>query len=181
MANMTLGLDEATIVIQIRNRTYNLTASTQELSIPGTPNVPKNLRFRYRDTYESAIDVGTLRQVLEEVQGLLNVPASTPPAVTSFVEQWGTVKTKLNEAPIIGNALATVLDTNVRIFEIEVDLTRKVETNGTKTYKGKFRLGLMFTPDPASRPRLFNIQVLAFGGVLSVELEGDANNLGFTW
>jgi hypothetical protein len=181
MANMTLGLDEATIVIQIRNRTYNLTASTQELSIPGTPNIPKSLRFRYKDTYENAIDVGTLRQVLEEVQGLLNVPASQPPAITAFVDQWDSVKSTLSGAPIIGNALATVLDTSVRIFEIELDLTRKVESNGKKTYKGKFRLGLLFTPDPASRPRLFNIQVLAFGGVLSVELEGDANNLGFSW
>src|SRR5262245_8794509 len=112
MANMKLGVDAATIVIQIRNRTYTLTADTQEISIPGTPEAPKNLRFRYKDTYENAIDVGTINQLLEELQSLLSVPPPSPPApqpppITPFLQQWEGVKATLSGAPILGSALAS--------------------------------------------------------------------------
>ncbi len=176
MANMTLGLDGATIVIQIRNRSYTLTAPNQEITFGVTPGIPRHLRFRYQDTYENAIDVGTVNQVMEELQSLI---ATVPLAAgQSFLEQWNKVQVTLSGAPILGSAITTVINTDVRITEMELELTRTTVTNpDSDTYKGKLGLGLMFTPDPAQRPRIFNIQVLAFGAVVHVELEGNANDL----
>jgi hypothetical protein len=176
MANMTLGLDGATIVIQIRNRSYTLTAPNQEITFGATPGIPRHLRFRYQDTYENAIDVGTIDQLMEEVQALI---ATSPLAAgQSFLDQWNRVQVTLSGAPILGSAITTVINTDVRIVEMELELTRTtVASPASDTYKGKLGLGVMFTPDPAHRPRIFNIQVLAFGAVMHVELEGNASDL----
>jgi hypothetical protein len=176
MPNMTLGLDGATIVIQIRNRSYTLTAPNQEITFGTTPGIPKHLRFRYQDSYENAIDVGTINQVMDELQSLI---ATVPLAAgQSFLEQWNKVQVTLSSAPILGSAITTVINTDVRIVEMELELTRTTSTTpASDTYKGKLGIGVMFTPDPAHRPKIFNIQVLAFGAALHVELEGNASDL----
>lgn len=176
MANMTISPDGVTIVIQIQNHSYTLTASMDKISLSGMPpEVPKHLHFHYKDTYENAIDIGTMHQVMEEVQALLDV-TGLPSDVKPFVDQWTEIQTKLRGAPILGEAIVTVENTNVRITEIELKLTK---VNGK--YTGRLGLGLIFTPDPAHRPKIFNIQVLAFGAVLHVELEGNVSDLKFNW
>lgn len=184
MPTMNLGLDGASIAIKIRNRrnntdkTYVLTAPHQGISTAGSP--PRDLgpiKFLYKEAFEDAIDMGTLSDFMEEFQGL--VTSVTPPAGQKFIDQWHGIQQQLANAPILGNAITTMGDTDVRIVQIELELTRQADPdppdpqNPPPVYKGRFALGLMFAPDVNSRPRLFNIEIVSFGAVVSVELEGN--------
>lgn len=188
MATMTLGVEGASLVLQIRNKNYILTASDLKISTGGSlPRELKPIKFKYQEPFDTAIDIGTLEDVLKEIQTLLTTPPPLPPApqpppIQPFLTQWNSIAQQLKDAPVLGGAITTVTQTNVRIVEIGLELTKQPDppntTNPPATYKGKFSLGLTFAPNAEHPPRLFNIQVVAFGAVLSVELEGTIGNLG---
>ncbi|MBD0372997.1 MAG: hypothetical protein ICV60_19295 [Pyrinomonadaceae bacterium] len=181
---LKLGLDGASVAIKIRNKTYNLTAPILKVS-PGGSFQPGDLTlipFRYKEDFDDAIDMGTPAELLDELyiqfvpQQLRQAPT---PQVKRFFEQWQSIAQALKEAPILGSAINTFIKTNVRIVEIVLELSKQPDPPPTNppstpapTYNGKFRFGLMFRPDPGARPRVFNIEIVAFGAVLWLELEG---------
>lgn len=178
MANMTLGLDAATLVIMIGGKTFTLTGGNADLSLPDAlpaPELPRHLRFQYKDTYENAIAVGTLGQLLQEVETMLQNPSSPTPVVP-LVVQWTEIENKLKSAPILSSAATVVESTDVRIFEIGIELTK--ENKDATAFTGQFRLGLVFTPAAGARPKLFNVQFVSFGAVLTLQLEGVVSDLG---
>ena len=183
MANtITLGLDGATIILKIGTKTYILTAPYQELTFGADPAATQRVHFRFKETYENAVDFGTINQLLTEVEALV---FSTPlAAADGLTAKWTAVQTTLQNAPILGSAVQTVVNTNVRILEIEFDVKKTTTYNGgvaqTSEFEGSLRLGVMFTPQAANRPRFFNVEVIAFGGVLAVKFSGTANG-AFPW
>lgn len=187
MAELTLSLDGATIALTIRDHTYILVAPRGELSLPpprlGTdpppaPKLPERIRFQYKESPEQpGIDVGTPEQILEEIEALLGPVLGSGQAGT-LLQQWAQKKIELENVPVLGGAIRTVGRTSVRITEITIELTKPA--NGD-TFTGKFRLGLMFTPNPSARPTLFNVQVAGFGAVVGVGLSGTTTQLGSFW
>jgi hypothetical protein len=183
MPTIGLGVDGASIVLRIREKNYTLTSPDVKVSTDGSP--PRELptiHFKYKEPFDAAIDIGTMEDVLYDMQDLLSSaplpPAGTPriPSADSLVKKWEDAANKLKDAPILGGALTNVLKTNVRIVEIGLDLTKKPDPD--TTYEAKFRLGLTFAPHADHRPRLFNVEVVSFGAVLVLELEGPIGNLG---
>lgn len=186
MAGLTLSLDGATIALKIRDHTYILVAPRGELTLPpprlGTdstpPKLPEHVKFQYKESPEQpGIDVGTPEEILEEIKTLLGPVLGSGQSGT-LLEQWAQKKVELENVPVLGGAIKTVERTNVRITEIAIELTKPA--NGD-TFTGKFRLGLMFTPNPSARPTLFNVQVAGFGAVVGIGLSGTTAQLGSFW
>ena len=177
MPDLTLRLDGAAVVLNIRGRAFTLTAPRSEFTTAGSgsgpnPNRGGRIRLEYHESYEDAVDLGTPEDVLREVESLLNsVPASPP-----LADRWASVRTELRQVPILNQVAQDVLSTNVRITDIAIELTKVA---GQDRFSGSFTLGLMFTP--TTRPRLFRAELVAFGGVVTIALEGSVSELGFTW
>lgn len=198
MANtITLGLDGATIILKIGTKTYPLTAPYQELSFGTNPGATQHVHFRFKEDAENAVNFGTIDYLLNEVQTLI-FSAQQLPGAQSLLAQWqGTpaangvaavvgVIESLKTAPILGSAVQTVINTEVKIVEIEFDVTKTTHyPNGSTTpadsdFEGTMRLGVVFTPQAGNRPRFFNVEVMAFGGVLVVKFKGTVNG-AFPW
>jgi len=179
-----LTLNGANLVIKIGTKTYTLTAPESVINFSGDPAAEQRARFYFKADFEDAVDFGTMDDLMNQVQSIL-VSAPLPAGAESLVARWTTVQTTLQNAPVLGSALATAGATNIRIVEIGFDVKKKTTYSGTNPVKSDFsgtmKLGVVFTPASNARPRFFNIEVVAFGATVTVGFSGSINDVAFPW
>lgn len=137
MATFTFdGLISATV--SVRGKTYELEGDSS------TANSSR-MRLRYHKPFDDAFIVGTMAELLTEIEtnntlqlhGKLNVA------------EWNRLKTQALALPGLGQIFQAVLETELRITDIELDLEAPAATS-TTIGKGKIELGIAFDCRPAA-------------------------------
>lgn len=124
--------------VSVRGKTYVLEGDSS------TANSSR-MRLRYHKPFDDAFIVGTMAELLTEIetnntlqlQGKLNIA------------EWNRLKTQALALPGLGQIFQAVLDTELRITDIELDLEAPAATS-TTIGKGKIELGVAFDCRPAA-------------------------------
>jgi len=127
-----------TATLRIRDETYVLEGDSSSAN-------SSRMRLRYHKPFDDAFIVGTMAQLLAEIetnntlqlQGKLNTA------------KWNELKQQALALPGLGQIFQLVLDTELRITDIELDLEAPSGPSAT-VGKGKVELGVAFDARPAA-------------------------------
>jgi hypothetical protein len=187
MPRLDLALTGATIVLSVRGQPFTLTAPTAHISFDpattsGTPatggaSSPNDgIHFKYEETFEKSVSLGTPEEVLVSIEQMLKeVPSFVPAAGESLVQQWAQVRTKLDSVPVLNKVSDAVLSTQVRLTRFEIGFVPVILSDQWTVY---FTLGLMFVPEPGTLPVLFGTSLTRFGVVFTIAGSAPASELG---
>ncbi|MBX3605531.1 MAG: hypothetical protein KF788_09670 [Piscinibacter sp.] len=188
MPSLTLGLEGVTIVLSIRGQPFTLTAPTARITAsPGTggggssggsssPSFDGNIYFKYEKPFEESLDLGTPGEVLAAIEEL-TAQLPTLPGSVSLAQQWTAITQRLQNVPVLDQAVDILLSTQVRLIHFEIGFVKVPLVSPTRYVTG-FKLGLVFVPDPAQMPSLLGTTLTRFGAVVSVFGEATAQQIG---
>jgi hypothetical protein len=189
MPSLTLRLEGVTIVLSIRGQPFTLTAPTARITAsPGTggggggsggsstPGFDGNIHFKYEKPFEESLDLGTPGEVLAAIEEL-TAQLPTLPGSTTLEQQWTAITQRLQNVPVLDQAVGILLSTQVRLIHFEISFVKMPLLSPTR-YATGFKLGLVFVPDPAQMPILLGTRLTRFGAVVSVLGEATAQQVG---
>lgn len=124
--------------VRVRDKTYVLEGDSS------TAN-SNRMRLKYHKPFDDAFIVGTMSELLAEIEAndTLKLRGKLNPA------EWNRLKDQALALPGLGQIFQAVLDTELRITDIELDLEAPGGAIGA-IGKGRIELGVAFDARPAA-------------------------------